>query len=74
MKLPPSLSEKASEFPENSYGATLVELILKDGARVQNVTLAWGSEIVKINGKKIASDSQVDFGVSDILDVLPSGE
>ena len=30
MQLPSVLSEKASEFPESSYGATTVVLVLKD--------------------------------------------
>ncbi len=74
MKLPPKLSEKASEFPEHSYGSTLVELILKDGKRIQNVTLAWGTEIVKIDGKKIAGDDNIAFNVSDILEVIPTSD
>jgi hypothetical protein len=32
--LPEHLAEKAASFPESSYGATVLTLVLKDGTRV----------------------------------------
>jgi len=46
--LPAHLKDKAAEFPESSYGANQVSLILKDNRKIKNVFLAWGNEIVKM--------------------------
>jgi len=71
MELPSQLSEKTSEFPESSYGATNVVLLLKNDQRIENVVLAWGSEIVKINNVPIEEIENLNFCASDIVDVLP---
>ena len=70
MELPPKLSEKSSEFPESSYGATEVTLLLSNGQQIKNVTLAWGSEIVKINNQDINKLESLGFTREDIVDVV----
>lgn len=46
LKLPERIIEKVGTFPESSYGAHLVTLILDDGSRIQNVRIAGSDEIV----------------------------
>jgi len=70
MELPTLLSEKASEFPESSYGATTVTLLLIDNRKINNVILAWGSEIIKIENKPIKDIRNIGFKQEDIIDVL----
>ena len=72
MELPSQLSDKASEFPETSYGATHVVLLLNDNRKIENVVLAWGSDIVRINNVPIEVIEDLGFGSDDIVDVLPS--
>jgi hypothetical protein len=69
--LPTSLAEKAVTFPECSYGACKAKLVLNSGKVISNVTLAWGSEIVKLNGMPITSTSNLPFDLKDVVDVLP---
>jgi ArsR family metal-binding transcriptional regulator len=38
--LPDRLGDKAVSFPEASYGATIVTLVLKDGSRIPHVHVA----------------------------------
>ncbi|MEX2163947.1 MAG: hypothetical protein WD823_06865 [Sulfuricaulis sp.] len=71
MKLPPVLAEKAASFPEVSYGATKVTLLLAGGREIKNVTLAWGQEIIGIKDQKVVSESELGFGIDEILDVKP---
>ena len=70
LALPRPLADKAAGFPESSYGANRVTLVLKDGRRIFDVTLAWGSEIVAINCSPVEK-RELGFGMSDIVDVLP---
>ena len=70
LTLPVKLAEKAATFSESTFGACRVILVLKDGEKVFDVTLAWGSEIVKIDGEDIDRE-KLGFGVTDIIDVLP---
>ena len=70
LTLPPKLADKAAGFGESSYGASRATLVLKDGRRIFDVTLAWGSEIVKIDGEEVEM-KKLGFGVTDIVDVLP---
>jgi hypothetical protein len=37
-------------FPESSYGATRVTIVLTDGRRIADVVLAWGKQIVRVGG------------------------
>ncbi len=69
MDLPEPLAEIAAEFPETSYGACKVTLILRCGRRVSDVTLAWGREIIKIGSKPINEMEGIDFAVTDIVEV-----
>ena len=70
LTLPPQLASKAADFRESSYGACRATLVLKDGRRVFDVTLAGGSELVQIDGETI-DRKRLDFGATDIVDVLP---
>jgi hypothetical protein len=47
--LPEHLAEKASSFPETSYGATRLTLVLEDGTRVPHVHVA-GRDVIKATG------------------------
>ena len=69
LRIPDKVADKALRFPESSYGATTVTLILSDGRHVEDVTLAGGSDIVKIMGRPVSEGKHLDFSVSDIVDV-----
>jgi hypothetical protein len=70
LSLPENLKDKASEFPESSYGANRVTLILPGGRKIQNVVLAWGGEIVKIGNNQIASEDDLNFKVAEVEDIV----
>lgn len=70
--IPQLLAEKAAGFPESSYGACRATLVLRSGEKIEGVTLAWGSEIVRINSHLISSDSALSFNLAEIIDVLPA--
>src|SRR5688572_5331863 len=67
------LFAKANRFPESSYGATTVTLILRDGRRIDEVVLGGASHIVKVAGRHVSAASDLDFSVSEIVDLFPSG-
>ena len=46
LKQPDSIREKVGSFPESSYGAHLVTLVLDDGTRIPHVRIAGWDEIV----------------------------
>lgn len=69
IKIPDVLYEKALSFPECSYGAQRVNLIMKDGSIIENVILAGGSEIVKVGGRKVSQEKELGFNIKDIVDV-----
>jgi len=46
LKLPDKIRDKVGTFPESSYGAHLVTLVLDDGARIPHVRIAGWDEIV----------------------------
>jgi hypothetical protein len=71
LRLPDILAAKAVRFPESSYGATTVTLVLAGGRRVPHVVLAGGTDIVKVGGRTITSPDQLGFNLADIRDVLP---
>jgi hypothetical protein len=71
LRLPDILAAKAASFPESSYGATTVTLVLADGRRVPHVVLAGGTDIVKVGGHTITTRDQLGFSLADIHDVLP---
>jgi hypothetical protein len=69
LRIPDALADTALMFPESSYGATTVTLILSDGRRIDDVILAGGSDIVKVKGRLVSAAKDLDFSVSDIVDV-----
>jgi len=70
-EIPKLLVEKAASFPESSYGACRSTLVLRSGQRVPNVLLAWGSEILSINGKPVLALKDLPFELTEVVDVLP---
>jgi hypothetical protein len=73
LRIPDRLADKALMFPESSYGATTVTLILSDGRRIDDVILAGGSDIVKVKGRLVSDAKDLDFSVTDIVDVERKG-
>jgi hypothetical protein len=69
LRIPDALADTALMFPESSYGATTVTLILSDGRRIDDVILAGGSDIVKVKGRLVSDAKALDFSVSEIVDV-----
>jgi hypothetical protein len=69
LALPDELAHKALHFPESSYGATRVTLILSDGRRITDVILAGGVDIVRIGRRDIRDQSELGFRLVDIRDV-----
>ncbi len=67
--LPEHLADKAAHFPESSYGANLVTLVLRDGRRIKHVSLAGGCSVIKARD---ASDESLlsTLCPADIVDVL----
>lgn len=73
LKISDELAAKANSFPESSYGATTVTLILLDGRRIDEVVLAGASVIVKGRGRHVSDARELGFSLSEIADVFPSG-
>ncbi|MBI5770089.1 MAG: hypothetical protein HZA93_20100 [Verrucomicrobia bacterium] len=69
--IPAKLADKAAGFPECSYGACRATLILKDGRKIFDVTLAWGGDIVRLDGERVEEEKQLGFSLADIVDVVP---
>lgn len=65
MLLPERLRGKVQTFGEVSMGANRVALVLKSGAVIDDVILAWGKEIVRIGG---ADPTKVPM--DDVIDVI----
>jgi len=70
LTLPQKLADKTVGFPESSYGANRVTLVLADGRRISEVFLAWGTEIVKVGARAVATPEDLSFAVTDIVDVI----
>ena len=70
LKLPNELAAKTYAFPESSYGATTVTLVLSDGRRIPDVIIG-GETIVKVKDRLVSVAGDLDFRVSEIVDVLP---
>ena len=70
--LPTDLAHKAASFPESSYGATTVTLVLADGKEIPNVVLAWAREIVRVGSLAIHSEAELPFKLSELQNVLPA--
>lgn len=59
-----SIQEKIATFPEYSYGAHKVILILKDGTEIREVYVAGNDEIVRVG-----ESTRIQFDISDVVDV-----
>jgi hypothetical protein len=67
-RLPDRFGPKVAAMPECSYGAVRVTLVLVGGRRVRDVIIGPGT-ICKIGQKLIKSPADLDFQISDIVDV-----
>jgi hypothetical protein len=67
-RLPDRFCSKVASYPECSYGAVRVTLVLKDGRRIRDVIIG-GDAICKIGQTLITLESDLDFSVSDIENV-----
>ena len=71
MRLNDQLAGKVATFPESSYGATRVTLVLVDGRRIADVVLAWGVEIVRVGEHSVRLPEQLGFDIAMVSDVEP---
>jgi len=69
IEIPARFTEKAARFPESSYGATTVTIVLTDGRRISDVVLAWGRQIVRVGGMLIDKPEQLGFDLGMVQDV-----
>jgi hypothetical protein len=67
-RLPDKFGPKVASYPECSYGAVRVVILLKSGARVRDVVIG-GDAISKVGSKLIRAESDLPFSISDIEDV-----
>ena len=67
-RLPDRFGSKVASYPECSYGAVRVTLVLRDGRRIYDVIIG-GNAICKIGQRHIRSESDLDFSVADIRNV-----
>jgi hypothetical protein len=63
------LADKVASFPESSYGAKTVTLVLGDGTTIEHVKLAWGPYVIKAMGAENESRLS-EVNPSDVVDVL----
>jgi hypothetical protein len=68
-RVPQDVGDKAQSFPESSYGAQRVTLLLADGRRVPHVSLA-GDAIVKVDTRPVRSPADLDFVPGDVVDAV----
>jgi hypothetical protein len=69
IEIPAELAEKAASFPESSYGATTVTVVLTDGRRIADVVLAWAKQIVRVGDVVIDKPEQLGFDLGMVQDV-----
>jgi hypothetical protein len=62
--LPESIQERINSFPESSYGAHRVTVILDDGTEFHQVYVAGGSEVVRVGRSE-----RIPFDPSRVVDV-----
>lgn len=65
-KLPQHVSAQVDRFPESSYGATTVTLVLSDGRRMERVIVA-GDHIVRIGDRHINHVDQLGFDIASVV-------
>jgi len=63
-KLSQALKDKVLEMPEYRQGVNKVKVLLKDGKAYNNVFVAWGCEIIKIDSSFV-----IPFDADDIVDI-----
>ena len=63
--LPELLRDRLAAFPESSFCAHKVALVLRDGRVVEDVLVAWEAEILSAGGR-----SELPFEEWDIVDIL----
>ncbi len=65
-RLPQDLGEAVSCFPETHMGAQTIRVTLTDGRTFDNVTVAWGHEIIRVAGfEKLPFDAEDVVAVED---------
>jgi hypothetical protein len=67
-RLPGKFHSKVAAYPECSYGAVRVTLVLRSGRRIYDVIIG-GNAICKIGQRHIRSESDLNFSVADIHNV-----
>ena len=67
-KLPDRFGPRVASYPECSYGAVRVTLVLRNGDRIGDVIIG-GDAICKIGQKRISSESDLNFSTSDIEEI-----
>ena len=67
-RLPDRFGARVASYPECSYGAVRVTLLLRDGRRIYDVIIG-ADAICKIGQKHIRSEADLNFAVSDIEEV-----
>ena len=50
VKLPEKFKSQVLAYPESSFGVVSLTIRTDDGRTYYNVTIAWGEEIVKVEG------------------------
>jgi len=46
--IPEKFQDELNAMPESSYGAARIRVTLDDGSKIDDVFVAWGSEIVRV--------------------------
>lgn len=59
-----TLKERVLTFPETSYGANTVTVTLSTGAVFSGVKVAWGYEVVRVDGY-----AEIPFAGQDVVAV-----
>lgn len=67
-RLPDKFISRVNSYPECSYGAVQVTLVLRGGRRIHDVIIG-GNAICKIGQRHISSDADLDFAVTEIEDI-----
>ncbi len=67
-RIPAQFASTVAAFPECSYGAVRVVLVLKNGRVISDVILG-GDSIAKIGQHLVTSAADLDFATSEIVEV-----
>ncbi len=67
-RIPAHFASTVAAFPECSYGAVRVILVLKNGRVISDVILGDDS-IAKVGHHLVKSDADLDFATSDIVEI-----